>query len=125
MNARIAAFLATSLIIARPITAAGADVSGEKVFLKCQACHTVDGGKGRIGPDLQGVIGRMPGDFGRASDAMNGYGEANGPWTEEALDKFLEDPRGTVPGNRMAFPGIRDSDDRQAVIQFLLDNPKP
>lgn len=125
MNSRIAAFLATALTVAQPVTAAGADANGEQAFRKCQACHTVDGGRGRVGPDLQGVIGRMPGDFGRASDAMKGYGETSGPWTEETLDQFLADPRGTVSGNRMAFPGIRDSGEREAVIQFLLDNPKP
>ena len=34
----------------------------------------------------------------------------------ETLAKFLRDPKNSLPGNRMSFPGIKDD----AVLQDLL-----
>jgi cytochrome c2 len=35
--------------------------AGEKVFAKCKACHVADEDKNKIGPSLNGVIGRTAG----------------------------------------------------------------
>lgn len=35
-------------------------------------------------------------------------------WTPENLDKYLADPKGFVPGNKMAFIGLKKEDDRRA-----------
>lgn len=98
---------------------------GESVFRRCQACHQVgEGAENKVGPQLATMIGRVPGtveDF-QYSEAMVAYGEENGPWTEELLLTYLEDPRGIVKGTKMAFAGLKDEADRQAVIAYMVAN---
>lgn len=108
---------ALALALASP---AAAEDYGEKVFRKCQVCHTVEPGMNRVGPSLFGVVGRVPGtvDGFRYSEAMKRFG-ADSRWTGAVLDAYLTDPRGVVKGTRMAFPGLKDPADRAAVIEFL------
>ena len=40
-------------------------------------------------------------------------------WTEAALDAFLADPSGFLPGNGMVYPGMPSADDRAAVIAYM------
>lgn len=97
---------------------ASADVGkGSKVFGKCKACHKVDGSNG-TGPHLDGVVGRAVGTvagFGY-SDAMAGHG---GNWEPAALDEFLANPKGDVPGTKMSFAGLPKAQDRANLIAYL------
>nr|WP_319248240.1 cytochrome c family protein [uncultured Celeribacter sp.] len=97
---------------------ASADVGrGEKVFAKCKACHKVDGTNG-TGPHLDGVFGRevaSVGDFSY-SDPMMAHG---GAWTPEALNEFLADPKGVVPGTKMTFAGLKKIEDRANLVAYL------
>lgn len=97
---------------------ASADAAaGEKVFGKCKACHKVDGTNG-TGPHLDGVVGRAVAsvaDFGY-SDPMKAHG---GNWTPEALEAFLANPKGVVPGTKMSFAGLPKVEDRANVIAYL------
>lgn len=95
---------------------------GEGVFRRCQACHQVgpDASNG-VGPSLTGVVGRAAGsveDF-NYSDAMAEAGANGLVWTEEELHVYLEAPRDVVPGTNMSFPGLRDEEDRLAVIEYI------
>ncbi len=110
---------------------AGADVAGdaeagERVFRKCMACHAVgEDARNKIGPVLNGVVGRDVAaveDFSY-SDAMTQWGEGK-QWTPETLAEFLENPRATVSGTKMAFPGLRDEAERQDVIAYLATFPE-
>lgn len=91
--------------------------AGEKVFGKCKACHKLDGTKG-TGPHLNGVVDRavasVP-DFAY-SDAMAAHG---GAWDPETLQAFLTDPKGVVPGTKMAFAGLPKPEDRANLIAYL------
>ena len=95
---------------------------GEMLFRRCIACHTVEqNGAHGIGPNLNGVVGRP-----RAS--VTGYAYSNamkakgGVWDEAAFDAYLEQPMMAIPGTRMAFAGVIDPADRQALYLFLLEN---
>ena len=94
---------------------------GEALFRECRGCHEVGEGAGnRAGPHLNDLIGRPAGQVEgfRYSPAMEGSGII---WDRATLDGFLADPRGTVPGTRMSYRGMRDADDRAALIDWLAD----
>jgi cytochrome c len=92
---------------------------GDRVHAQCTSCHTVDqGGPNRIGPNLWGVFGRAPGAHPgfEYSDAMKAYG---GVWSYDNLDAFLRSPSQAVRGTKMSFAGIRNTEDRVALIAYL------
>ena len=100
---------------AAPTTAA---VTEPAAFAVCKACHSVEPGKNGIGPSLAGIwgdkAGVVPGfEF---SDAMKNSGLT---WNQPTLDRYLADPRGVVPGTKMAFGGVKDAAQRQAIINYL------
>ncbi|MEM9474312.1 MAG: cytochrome c family protein [Pseudomonadota bacterium] len=91
---------------------------GEGLWRACRACHALEAGQNGTGPYLHGVVGR---DKGAAqgysySDAM---ATQEGAWTPENLQAFLEDPRGYTPGTKMSYSGMRDIEDRAAMIAYL------
>lgn len=97
----------------------GDPVAGRKTFNQCQACHTVVKDKHGLGPSLHGVIGRKAASatgFKNYSPAMQ---KAEVVWTEENIAKYLADPKGFVPGNRMIFVGLKKAEDSANVIAFL------
>ncbi len=92
---------------------------GQKIFKRtCATCHTVEPGKNRVGPSLHGVVGRMSGSVEgfKYSKAM---ADAHLTWDQENLDKYLTNPKATVPGNKMIFTGLKKEDDREDVIAYL------
>jgi cytochrome c2 len=98
-------------------------VKGERVFLKCFSCHTLDPATSNLpGPNLVGIIGRgtasLPGF--NYSPAMRTFAGRNGIWTAEKLDRYIIDPMGIVPGTTMAFPGIRDPNERRELIAYFV-----
>ncbi|MDH3664402.1 MAG: cytochrome c family protein, partial [Alphaproteobacteria bacterium] len=99
---------------------AGDPAAGKQVFRKCRACHVVEEGKNRLGPSLHAIIGRDKAsvDGFKYSDALTA---AEGDWTVAEMDAFLGNPKGTIPGNRMTFPGLKDAEDRTNVIAYLND----
>jgi cytochrome c2 len=46
--------------------------------------------------------------------------EAEFLWTPAALDAWLAQPAAFLPGNRMAYAGLNDQSDRDAVIAALV-----
>jgi len=99
--------------------AVAADVeAGKTECKKCALCHTTEAGKNKIGPSLFGIVGRKSAtlDNFNYSEAMKKFDHV---WDEETLDKYLADPRGTVPGTKMIFPGIKDKTERDDVIAYL------
>lgn len=107
---------------AAPATAGDA-AKGEAFAARCKACHTFEkGGPNQVGPNLYGVVGRPIAshpDF-NYSEAMKTFSEGGAKvWDEAALDAYLGDPRGVVPGNKMAFPGVKKDTDRANLIAYL------
>ena len=110
------------------LLAMGDLATGEKVFKKCAACHSiVKGGKNNIGPALYNVVGRQVGavtDY-KYSKALTAY-EKN--WSFEELNGYLLKPAKWIKGTKMAFAGLRKEKDRASVILYLnqnSDNPLP
>ncbi|HEX9770788.1 MAG TPA: cytochrome c family protein [Kiloniellales bacterium] len=100
--------------------AEGDAANGEKIFKKCVACHSLEAGKKKVGPSLNGLFGRTAGtveDF-KYSDGMK---ESGIVWDEETLNTFLTKPKDVVPKTRMAFPGLKDEQDRLDVIAYLKE----
>ncbi|MGN7869035.1 Cytochrome c-552 [Paracoccus haematequi] len=100
---------------------ASADVAaGEKDFGKCKACHKLDGTDG-VGPHLNGVVGRAVASVGgfSYSPAMVEHAAEAPEWTHEALQEFLANPKGVVPGTKMSFAGLKDPQDRADIIAYL------
>ena len=110
------------------LMAMGDLTTGEKVFKKCAACHSiVKGGKNNIGPALYNVVGRKVGaiDDYKYSKALAGYEKE---WTFEELNGYLIKPAKWIKGTKMAFAGLRKEKDRASVILYLnenSDNPQP
>jgi cytochrome c len=103
-----------------PVLLAKADPKkGEGLAKACATCHTLDpnGAAKPTGPNLAGVAGRKVGSTGFAySDAMKAHG---GDWTYDNLNAFITNPKGTVPGTKMAFAGEKDPAKRADIIAYL------
>lgn len=100
-----------------------ADVAaGERAFARCAACHTVNsGGADGIGPNLYAVVGGPV--LHRAgfaySPAMTAHKAERPTWDYDHLDEFLTAPARVVPGTKMSFAGIRNTEERVALIAYL------
>ena len=106
----------------RSAVAAADAAAGQSVSTRCSACHTFDeNGPNRVGPNLYGVVGRVIGskEGFNYSPPFQALATAGDAWTFEKLDDFLADPRGTVPGTRMAVPGITNEADRHNLTAYL------
>lgn len=110
-----------ALAVAVPMAMAEGDpAAGEKVFKKCKACHVIDSEKNRLGPTLSGVFGRTAGAVeGFQKKYSSAMKEAGIVWDEATLDAYLADPKGYIPKNKMAFPGLKKEDDRANIIAYM------
>ena len=95
---------------------------GEKVFRKCTACHAIgDGAKNKVGPQLNGIIGRTMGSV-EGFKYSNGFVEANAEgnvWTPEEMAAFLANPKSYMKGTKMAFAGLKKDEDLTAITAYL------
>ncbi len=113
---RIAAVLAA---FGAPAAVAQDVENGADVFKKCRACHQVgDNAKNAVGPVLNGLFGRKAGTIEgfNYSDANKNSGVT---WTDETFANYIKDPRAAMPGNKMAFAGIKDPQDIGDLTAFL------
>ena len=125
MRTIIAALTAAALWASPAL--AGDATKGAKVYKKCVSCHMIgDKAKNRVGPQLNGIIGRAIASVGdyKYSKALVKYAEAEKTWREDNLAAYLESPRKVVKGGRMAFAGLRKQKDRDDVIAYLKQAAK-
>ncbi|RYC30570.1 cytochrome c family protein [Lichenibacterium minor] len=123
MSMRIAAAMLALLSVgaarAQDAPAAGDAALGEKVFVKCKACHQIgEGAHTAVGPQLNGLIGRHS-----ASIPDYSYSEAmknsNIVWDEATFKEYIKDPKAKVPGTKMAFAGLSKQSDIDNVTAYL------
>ena len=100
--------------------AEGDPAAGQRVYNTCRACHVVDQEQNRVGPHLVGI-------FGREAGAVEGFNyspalkESGIVWDEESIAAYVADPRGFIPGNRMAFAGVRREADIENLLAYLRE----
>lgn len=90
-----------SIMASDVVPAQGADPDqGRKIYeeKRCAMCHAIGGQGGKIGPDLSDVGSQRDGDW---------------------LNKFLKDPKGTVPNAKM-LPVKATDEELAALVDYLL-----
>jgi cytochrome c len=114
-------YVFAAFVLAGSVSAASAQDAalGEKVFLRCRACHQIgEGAKDAVGPVLNGIVGRKAGTY-----PDYGYSDANKnsgiTWDVATLKEYLKNPRAKVPGTKMIFPGLPKEEDIDNVIAYL------
>jgi hypothetical protein len=72
-------------------------------------------------------IGLPANPIGRKAGTVAGfdYSEANKNsnvvWDEVQLDQYLSNPKQFMPGTKMIYPGMKDPEQRKALIAYLRD----
>lgn len=92
--------------------------SGETLFRqRCGSCHTAQGTQNRMGPALQGVVGRRAGTVQgyNYSPALRSWGQN---WTAANLERYLAGPRDIVPGTKMSIVAPSPAQ-RAEIIRYL------
>jgi len=93
---------------------------GAVAYEACARCHgpANETDAKPTGPALGDIVGkRIASDPGFAfSDALKRVG---GQWTEERLEAFLTSPSAFAPGTTMQFPGLPDSTQRRALVEYI------
>ncbi len=113
----------TTVATAAPAAMAGDPAAGEKVFRKCKACHVADAEKNRAGPHLVGIIGRPIAQV-EGFKYSSAFQEQDLIWNTETLTAYLTDPKSYIPGNKMAFRGLRKAEDIDNVLAYFADLAK-
>lgn len=108
---------ALACLLAPAAVLAGGDAeAGRQLYeARCTGCHSEDAN--RMGPAHRGV-------FGRKAGSQSGY--AYSPalqasrvvWDAATLERWLADPEGLIPGQRMNY-AVVDPGDRADLIAYL------
>jgi cytochrome c len=114
--------LMVSLILAaltHPANAVGDPAAGEKVFLKCRACHQIgETARNAVGPKLNGLLGRRAGSIEGYS-----YSLANKNsgiiWDEATFRDYIKAPQAKIPSTKMVFPGLKADQEIDDILAFL------
>ena len=98
--------------------------TGKTAFNKCLACHAIgEDAKNKVGPELNGLDGRKSGtapDY-NYSDANKNSGIT---WNEAQFKEYIKDPKGKIPGTKMAFAGIKNEKEVNDLWAFLSQYDK-
>jgi cytochrome c len=115
---RLTVAAALSVLFAVSAQAQDAD-AGKSVFNVCRACHQVgETAKNGVGP----VLNKL---FGRKSGTVEGYNysEANKnsgvTWDDATFANYIKDPKAAMPGNKMAYAGLKDEKKVADLIAYL------
>lgn len=98
--------------------------AGLRALHGCNTCHEVAEGRSatgiHVGPTLIGVF-----DAPQAHQKGYAYSDAmaalDGTWTAEALNEFLSDPTGVVPGTEMLRTPEMTREERIGIIAVLRE----
>jgi cytochrome c len=88
----------------------------------CGFCHyTAADAPHRIGPNLNGIIGRRVGSKAKYfyTASFRAAAKDGKVWTEDSIDAFLAEPMRLYPGNRMRYAPITDPEKRKRILKYL------
>lgn len=91
-------------------------------FNKCLACHAIgEDAVNKVGPRLNGVVGRPVGslDDYSYSQAMLAARDSGVEWNRQTLTRFFKLPKHFLPGTSMAFAGMTQRAEIDALIDYL------
>lgn len=108
------------LLLSSQLSAFAQDAeAGKTVFNVCRACHQVgETAKNGVGPVLNGI-------FGRKAGTIPGYNystankDSGKTWDEEFFKVYIKDPKAAMPGNKMAYAGLKDDKRIADLIAYL------
>jgi cytochrome c len=120
--------LSTLVIIASSVAASAAlaqdAAAGKTAFNKCLACHAIgEDATNKVGPQLNGLDGRKAGtapDY-NYSDANKNSGIT---WNEANFKEYIANPKGKVPGTKMAFAGIKNEKEVNDLWAYISQYDK-
>lgn len=94
---------------------------GAKLFkTRCAQCHVVDE-TNKVGPGLKGLFSdrQIATHEGFSySDAMKGK---DFKWDEKTFHEYIGNPKKYIPGNKMAFAGLKKDADRNDLYAYLKE----
>lgn len=121
MKRLVPAILAAWAVLTVAAHAGGDPARGKQVFKECAFCHAIGPhAMTKIGPPLNGVVGRVWGSwphYSYSAGLVAGH-NAGKVWDDAMLDRWLTAPQKMVPGTKMALDGL-DPQQRADVIAFL------
>ena len=94
--------------------------AGKKLSKKCAACHTFNsGGKNKVGPNLFAIMNRKIATNPTFSYSA-AFKERQGlVWNKKNLESYLKSPKKFIPGNKMAFAGLKKEKDLKNILMWL------
>lgn len=100
---------------------AKADVeAGKKSAKICGTCHSFGKGeRAKVGPNLYDIVGAKHAHMAGFNYSAAMQGMADRTWDFEELYHFIRNPREYLPGTKMAFPGLKNEQERANVIAWL------
>ena len=129
-RARLWAALGALLLPLATLHAAEGDAArGERAFLRCYSCHSVDPNEASKlqGPSLYRIVGRRAASIAGFdySEAMLEKAAAGLVWDSTSLERYIADPEAMVPGTRMSIPPLRDEQERADIVAYLARAGRP
>lgn len=86
---------------------------------RCVVCHSLEAnGPFRVAPNLHGIVGADKARDRAGFNYSQALREKGGTWTEEDLDKFLENASTFAPGSTKSIR-IADAEERREIIDYL------
>ncbi|MEK9278219.1 MULTISPECIES: c-type cytochrome [unclassified Bradyrhizobium] len=104
--------------VAQQSTATTDEAAHQAFNNSCRTCHSVKEGDNRLGPNLNGIVGRKAGSLPdyNYSPAMK---DAGFVWDKDKLARFIVKPDEVVSGNKMQPYGGISPDEAAKVVAYL------